>query len=799
MSRLPRIATLIVVAITIAPPTFAQTVRGVVVDQTGLPLPGVTVQVLDGAVLVTSVTTGPDGSFVIDAAIRGETIGASLEGFEPLRVPRAGAARIVLEIARATDSTTVIAPTVIASSPTATLLGNTLTATNIARLPSSRMKARESLPLLPSVIRGSDGLMRLGGAQAHETPLLLDGFNITDPATGISSLNLPFEAVRSVDLLRDPMSINYGGLLGGIVSMESRPGSDTFTKGFQGFIPRPRFSSPGAGRLEGIFPRGHVAGSAAGGRIRYFTGAEYDYERIPVPNVTVSDGPEVIEDSAIIFGRLDAHVTSRQNLTFEAFAFPSRTRSFGLSPRRDEMATADISARDLFAGLTHRLVTDQTNALTIQIGVLAHDVTLAPNGSGPSYLTPGGWQNSWFASARRTALRYTALAAWERITTIHGRTHDFTMTGEIGATRLHGSVAERSIVVNNQSGEVVRTIDFGAPSSIAAHDWPTGLALRDVWRASDRVQLDAGLRADYSRYGGTEPSARAGVRYEMNETGTTVLKAGYGTFVGGLPLAVPSYSGYAPRIDRRIDPTSGDAVTLTFTPTVGQLRLPRARALTVGFERQIMPRLDAQVSATVRKSTHLATLLVPATSGPLLAESTGSASYRELQLSVRRTWEHDQQLFVSYVRSSSRGELNDFSALYRALAVPLVQPGGVSQLATDAPHRVLVWSTFDLPRRVVISPVSEWRSGFPFSKVDHRYFYADTPNSRSYPAFFSVDMVVYKTFTVKKRSADLGIQVFNITNHNNPRDVYSVVGAPRFGDFTNSVGPIVRGYMLLKW
>jgi hypothetical protein len=26
-----------------------------------------------------------------------------------------------------------------------------------------------------------------------------------------------------------------------------------------------------------------------------------------------------------------------------------------------------------------------------------------------------------------------------------------------------------------------------------------------------------------------------------------------------------------------------------------------------------------------------------------------------------------------------------------------------------------------------------------------------------------------------------------------------VMGAPRAGEFTNSVGPILRGYMLLKW
>src|SRR6202035_1163712 len=160
-----------------------------------------------------------------------------------------------LSIAHATDATTVVAPSVTEASPTAPLLGNALTSTNIARLPSSRMQARESLPLLPSVVRGPDGLMQLGGARAHETPLFLDGFNITNPASGMSSINLPFEAVRRVDVLHDPTDVSYGGLLGGMVKIDSRTGGDRFTMGVQGFVPRPRFSSPGFGRIEGIFPR----------------------------------------------------------------------------------------------------------------------------------------------------------------------------------------------------------------------------------------------------------------------------------------------------------------------------------------------------------------------------------------------------------------------------------------------------------------------------------------------------------------------------------------------------------------
>jgi len=234
------------------------------------------------------------------------------------------------------------------------------------------------------------------------------------------------------------------------------------------------------------------------------------------------------------------------------------------------------------------------------------------------------------------------------------------------------------------------------------------------------------------------------------------------------------------------------------------MHLPRAVAVSIGVERAVRPGLEAQVSVTQRNSIRLATLRVPErsgflTEGPLTVENTGQASYRELQLSMRRRFDGDQQIFVSYVRSASTGELNDFSSLFQGFDAPLVQPGGQSRLATDAPHRLIAWGTFNLPGRVVVSPVTEWRSGFPYSSLDDRYFYAGTPHDREFPAFMATDLILYKTFTVKKRSADLGIQLFNSTNHNNPRDVYPVVGAPGYGAFTNSVGPILRGFMLLKW
>src|SRR5207244_12606367 len=129
--------------------------RGIVIDQTGLPLPGATIQLMRGATIVTTLITAGDGTFAIDPALEGDTIVVSLDGFETTHVERNAAAKVVLSIRRATETTTVIAlaPTIAPASPTTSLLGSTLTAATVSRMPSSRLKARESLPLLPAGVR----------------------------------------------------------------------------------------------------------------------------------------------------------------------------------------------------------------------------------------------------------------------------------------------------------------------------------------------------------------------------------------------------------------------------------------------------------------------------------------------------------------------------------------------------------------------------------------------------------------------------------------------------------------------
>jgi hypothetical protein len=270
--------------------------------------------------------------------------------------------------------------------------------------------------------------------------------------------------------------------------------------------------------------------------------------------------------------------------------------------------------------------------------------------------------------------------------------------------------------------------------------------------------------------------------------------------VGKIPLAVPAFSGYPVRTESVFDESTGHLrATSVFRPTVDRLRLPNAFAVTVQLERQVRRGLDAQVGFTHRRSTRLATLDVPDTGGPLAVRSDGRSTYEEFQVSARQVWTKNQQVFVSYVRSSARGELNDFMTLFTGFDQPLLQPGGMSRLSADARHRWLAWGTVNAPLGLVISPVMEWHSGFPYSILDSRYFYLGEPDQASFPAFMAVDLIAYRTVTYRQRAADVGVQVFNLTNHQNPRDVYPVHAASRGGTFTNSVGPILRGFMTIKW
>ncbi|MHB8532859.1 MAG: carboxypeptidase-like regulatory domain-containing protein, partial [Solirubrobacteraceae bacterium] len=94
----------------------ADLVHGVVVDQTGLPLPGALVEVHGGAAIVASSTPAADGSFTIPAPPAGATVVVSLAGFAAVTSAASDQMRVVLPLAATAEQVDVKAALPLASS-----------------------------------------------------------------------------------------------------------------------------------------------------------------------------------------------------------------------------------------------------------------------------------------------------------------------------------------------------------------------------------------------------------------------------------------------------------------------------------------------------------------------------------------------------------------------------------------------------------------------------------------------------------------------------------------------------------
>ena len=87
------------------------------------------------------------------------------------------------------------------SGGTPTLTANILKAT--VRL---NQDFQDALPLLPGVVRGPDGLIRIKGGRTNQANTLVNSASVTDPFTGQAALSLPAVAVQSMQVLSNPFS-----------------------------------------------------------------------------------------------------------------------------------------------------------------------------------------------------------------------------------------------------------------------------------------------------------------------------------------------------------------------------------------------------------------------------------------------------------------------------------------------------------------------------------------------------------------------------------------------------------------
>ncbi len=100
---------------------------------------------------------------------------------------------------------------------------------------------QQSLRVIPQVVADSSGRLHVAGARQGQTEVLLDGFEINDPATGAFNSRVNVDAVRKVTIETGGYGAQYAHAGAGILALDTQSGDDHVRFGITNFIPEVRF------------------------------------------------------------------------------------------------------------------------------------------------------------------------------------------------------------------------------------------------------------------------------------------------------------------------------------------------------------------------------------------------------------------------------------------------------------------------------------------------------------------------------------------------------------------------------
>jgi hypothetical protein len=681
-----------------------------------------------------------------------------------------------------------------------------ITRSTVLNAPNKYDRFEALLPLVPGVVRGSDGLINMKGGRSSQAGALLNSASVTDPATGNAAMNLPIDVVQSVKVLSDPYDPEYGKFTGAVSSIETTTGNfNAFHLSVQNLVPRPRKRDGDFVGIEAATPRMTITGPLVKDKIAFTESFEYRFIRIPVSSL-----PQLERDMKLegfnSFSQVDVNLTGRQSLTASFALYPQKFNYLGLNTFTPQPSTPDLHQRGDMASVAHRYVTGPDSLLVSQVSYKRFDADTTANSNDPYQLLVETTEGGFYNRQQRDTYR----VEWQE--TYHFKSYEFFGGHQLKAgldfahNNYDGTTETLPVGILGTSNSLIEQINFGPTARFNVHQNETAAFLADKWTPWQRLTLDLGLRLDRdSLTSSTNFAPRAGFALSLTNDSKTLVKGGAGLFYDRVPLNVASFPMLPDRTVTSFDAAGQILDSVGYQNTIfGGLRNPRSFGWNVELDREITSALTVRAGWQQRNTSHDFTLN-PETAGErglLSLSNNGGSFYREFQTTGQYRIRKNT-LNASYVRSKAYGNLNDFNQFFGNTSTAVINPDARGRLGFDAPNRVLVWGQFAAPLKLTVLPVLDAHSGFPFSIVDESRSFVGPRNDMRFPRFTSLDLQITRPITIpipnKEIKARIGFSVFNLLNHFNPRDVQNDIDSYRFGALFNGVGRTFRGKFVLEF
>jgi len=672
--------------------------------------------------------------------------------------------------------------------------------------PNVNERFESLLPLVPGVVRGPDGRINMKGARNTQGGALVNSANVTDPATGSPAISLPIDVVSSVQVISDPYDPEYGKLAGAVSSVETKTG-DYEGRHFsiQNIMPRPRFRDGSLMGVESATPRMTYTGPLIKDKIAITESLEYRFVRTPVTSLPPLERDQKLEGFNS-YTQLDFNISDKQTATASVAVYPQKLEYMGLNTFTPQPSTADYHQSGYQIYGQDRYLTGPNSVLTSQLSYKTYNADTTPEGSGPYQLMIDTTQGAFFNQQRRRTDRLD----WQENYAFSPRqflgSHKLKAGIDYSRSAFDGRETFLPAALVGSSGSEIERITFTVPKSFSVDQNEAAFYVADEWSPFERVTFTLGLRSDTdSVTASTHLAPRGGVMVALTRDGKTLLKGGGGIFYDRVPLMYPVFASFPNRTVSMLN-SSGEVVSSTayINRVTGELRNPRSTAWNIELERQVTNNFTVRVGYESRNTARdfVVSPLTQNESGIIALSNGGSNSYREFQV----TGSYHTSRFLlngSYVRSRAFGNLNDPFLFFGNYPQAVIQPDAQGRLSFDAPNRFLFWGDIAGPWKLSITPVWDIHTGFPYSTQDEYREYIGQRNSQRYPRFSSTDVQVTRPFTIHMGERQLklraGVAVFNVFNHDNPRDVQTILYSPQYGDFYNDAWRTFRGKLIFQW